>query len=96
VKEISISDVNNSGYMEVDSLFGLTQGLVGMSSPMLGMQGKVERTATGSEMIKEASDNQLRYVLKSISRNMGETLKEMLILSLVYADQETFDKVLGE
>ena len=46
-------------------------------------------------MIKEAADSQLRYILKSISRNMGETLKEMLILSLVYADQETFDRVLG-
>jgi len=65
-----------------------------MSSPMLGMQSKVERTATGSEMIKEASDNQLRYILKSISRNMSETMKEMLILSLIYADDETFDRVL--
>jgi len=61
---------------------------------MLGMQSKVERTATGSEMIKEASDNQLRYILKSISRNMSETMKEMLILSLIYADDETFDRVL--
>jgi len=96
VKEIAISDVNNSGYVEVDSLFGLTQGLVGMSSPMLGMQGKVERTATGSEMIKEASDAQLRYILKSISRNMSDTLKEMLILSIVYADKTTFTRVLWE
>jgi len=95
VKEINISEVNNSAYGEIDSLFGLTQGLVGMSSPMLGMQGKVERSATGSEMIREASDAQLRYILKSISRNMGDTLKEMLILSLVYADDDTFDKVLG-
>lgn len=94
IKEVTTSEVANSGYAEVDSLFGLTQGLVGVSSPMLGMQGKVERSATGSEMIKEAADSQLSYILKSISRNMSETLKEMLILSLVYADAATFDRVL--
>ena len=60
----------------------------------MGMQGKVERTATGADLLRTAADNQLKPLLRSISRNMAESLKDMLIFSLVYADKETFDRVL--
>jgi len=63
---------------------------------MLGIQGKVERTATGADIIKGAADSQIKQPLKAISREMAETLKEIIILARVYMDKDTIKKVCGE
>jgi len=46
IKEMEISDVKQSSYTEIDAMFQMTQGLTGVSAPVLGIQAKVERTAT--------------------------------------------------
>jgi len=94
IKELPISEVKSSAYGELDAMFQMTQWLTGMSSSVLGMQSKVERTAAGAEMIRNASDSQLKPLLQHASRELGQTMKEMFILSLAYTDRETFDKVL--
>lgn len=95
VKEMVVSEVKQSAYAEVDAMFQMTQGLTGTSAPALGMQQKVERTSAGAEILKNAADLQLRPAIKSITKEMGETLREIILLSLVYMDDDTMMKICG-
>lgn len=87
VKELEVSEVKSSAYTEIDSMFQMTQGLTGVSAPVLGMQQKVERTATGAEIIKNAADAQIKQPLRSISAEMGRAFQEILIMFRNYADK---------
>ena len=57
------------------------------------MQQKVERTAAGADILKNAADNQLKPLLKSVSRSMNDALKDLIILSHYYMDEETLVNV---
>jgi len=94
IKELPISEVKQSAYQEVDSLFWISQAMTGISSQYLWFQQKVERTSWGAEMLQNAPQAQLKPMLDSIIEVMGDTMKQMIILSLVYTDKATFDRVL--
>lgn len=96
IKEMQVSDVKQSSYTEIDAMFQMTQGLTWVSAPVLWMQAKVERTATGAELIKWAADSQMKQPLKAISKEMAATLKELVILAKVYMDVETIKKICWE
>lgn len=96
VKEMDVSEVKQSAYTELDSMFQMTQWLIGVSAPWLGMQQKVERTAAGAEILKNAADNQLKPLLKSISWAMGDALKDIIILTHYYMDDDTLSSICGQ
>lgn len=93
VKEMEMSEIKQSAYTELDSMFQLTQWLIGVSAPGLGMQQKVERTAAWADILKNAADNQLKPLLKSVSRSMNDALKDLIILSHYYMDNDTLENV---
>lgn len=96
VKEMQVSEIKQSAYTELDSMFQMTQWLIGVSAPGLGMQQKVERTAAGAEILKNAADNQLKPLLKSISSAMGQAMKDLIILTYYYMDDETLKRICTE
>lgn len=96
VKEMEMSDIKQSAYTELDSMFQMTQGLIGVSAPGLGMQQKVERTAAGAEILKNAADNQLKPLLKSISTAMGHAMKDIITLTHYYMDDDVLESVIGK
>jgi len=93
VKEMVISEVKQSAFTELDTMFSMIQGLTGVAAASMGMQQKVERTSTGAEMLKNASDLNLRPALKSITKEMSETLREVIILAITYMDDDTMTKI---
>lgn len=96
VKEMEMSEIKQSAYTELDSMFQMTQWLIGVSAPWLGMQQKVERTAAGADILKNAADNQLKPLLKSVSRSMNDALRDLIILCYYYMDDDTLEKVCGK
>lgn len=92
-KEIQISEVKNSAYTELDTMFQMVQGLTGVSASMIGMQQKVERTATGAEMLKNAADAQTKQPLASIAAELAKATKEMIIMMKCYMDTATIRKI---
>jgi hypothetical protein len=60
------------------------------------MQQKVERTATGAEMIKNAADAQTKQPTRSIVEEMGKLAKEIAVLALTYMSKDTIKKICGD
>lgn len=95
-KEIQTSEVKNSAYTELDTMFQMTQWLTGISASFIGMQQKVERTATGAEMLKNSADAQTKQPLRSIAAELAKATKEMVVMLAMYMDKETIKKICGE
>ena len=96
IKELDITEVKWSWYQEITQLFEMIQGLTWVSWPMMWRQDKVERTATGAELLKAAADRQRAPLLETVSKAMADTLKQFLVLSLSLMSDETFDRILWE
>lgn len=96
LKEIQVSEVKTSAYTELDTMFQMVQGLTGVWASVIWMQQKVERTATGAEMIKNAADAQTKQPTRSIVEEMGKLAKEIAVLALTYMSKETIKKICWE
>ena len=82
LREIEVSEVKTSAYTELDTMFQMVQWLTGVWAAVIGMQQKVERTATWAEMIKNAADAQTKQPTRSIVEEMGKLAKEIAVLAL--------------
>lgn len=96
LKEIEVSEVKTSAYTELDTMFQMVQWLTGVWAAVIGMQQKVERTATGAEMIKNAADAQTKQPTRSIVEEMGKLAKEIAVLALTYMSKDTIKKICGD
>lgn len=96
LKEIEVSEVKTSAYTELDTMFQMVQWLTGVWAAVIGMQQKVERTATGAEMIKNAADAQTKQPTRSIVEEMGKLAKEIAVLALTYMGKDTIKKICGD
>lgn len=96
LKEIEVSEVKTSAYTELDTMFQMVQWLTWVWAAVIGMQQKVERTATGAEMIKNAADAQTKQPTRSIVEEMGKLAKEIAVLALTYMGKDTIKKICGE
>lgn len=96
LKEIEVSEVKSSAYTELDTMFQMVQWLTWVWAAVIWMQQKVERTATGAEMIKNAADAQTKQPTRSIVEEMGKLAKEIAVLSLTYMGKETIKKICGD
>lgn len=93
LKEIEVSEVKTSAYTELDAMFQMVQWLTGVGASVIWMQQKVERTATGAEMIKNAADAQTKQPTRSIVEEMGKLAKEIAVLALTYMSKDTIKKI---
>lgn len=93
LKEIEVSEVKTSAYTELDTMFQMVQWLTGVGASVIWMQQKVERTATGAEMIKNAADAQTKQPTRSIVEEMGKLAKEIAVLALTYMSKDTIKKI---
>lgn len=96
LKEIEVSEVKTSAYTELDTMFQMVQWLTWVWASVIWMQQKVERTATGAEMIKNAADAQTKQPTRSIVEEMGKLAKEIAVLALTYMSKDTIKKICGE
>ena len=96
LKEIEVSEVKTSAYTELDTMFQMVQWLTGVGASVIWMQQKVERTATGAEMIKNAADAQTKQPTRSIVEEMGKLAKEIAVLALTYMSKDTIKKICWE
>ena len=96
LKEINVSEVKTSAYTELDTMFQMVQWLTGVWAAVIGMQQKVERTATGAEMIKNAADAQTKQPTRSIVEEMGKLAREIAVLALTYMSKDTIKKICWE
>ena len=96
LKEIEVSEVKTSAYTELDTMFQMVQWLTGVWAAVIGMQQKVERTATWAEMIKNAADAQTKQPTRSIVEEMGKLAKEIAVLALTYMGKDTIKKICGD
>lgn len=96
LKEIEVSEVKTSAYTELDTMFQMVQWLTGVWAAVIWMQQKVERTATGAEMIKNAADAQTKQPTRSIVEEMGKLAREVAVLSLTYMSKDTIKKICWE
>lgn len=95
IQEMAMSEIKESSYRETGEMFSLLQATTGVSSGSLGLQDKVERTASGANNISEAKEDQLKPLMDSIISNMADVMREMLVLCKYYWDNEKRDAVLG-
>lgn len=96
LKEIEVSEVKTSAYTELDTMFQMVQWLTGVWAAVIWMQQKVERTATGAEMIKNAADAQTKQPTRSIVEEMGKLAREVAVLALTYMWKDTIKKICGD
>lgn len=96
LKEIEVSEVKTSAYTELDTMFQMVQWLTWVWASVIWMQQKVERTATGAEMIKNAADAQTKQPTRSIVEEMGKLAKEIAVLALTYMSKDTIKKICGD
>lgn len=96
LREIEVSEVKTSAYTELDTMFQMVQWLTGVWAAVIGMQQKVERTATWAEMIKNAADAQTKQPTRSIVEEMGKLAKEIAVLALTYMGKDTIKKICGD
>ena len=96
LKEIEVSEVKTSAYTELDTMFQMVQWLTGVGAAVIWMQQKVERTATGAEMIKNAADAQTKQPTRSIVEEMGKLAREVAVLALTYMSKDTIKKICGD
>lgn len=96
IKELEVTEVKNSAYNEAETMFWMAQASTGVASHRLWLQDKVERVAWWAWLLEDAADQQLAPLMQSIKRVMAEIMKDFILMSLVYTDEEEFDKVLWE
>lgn len=94
IKPLDIPEVKQSGFEEVWQLFQMMQTLTWQSWPIMWHQEKVERTATWAELLKNAADRQIKWLLDSISENMWGVIKNFITMTLSNVPKKVVDKVL--
>jgi len=95
VKEIEMTEIKESAYRETDTMFQLAQGATGVSNYGLGIQSKIERVAGAADQLQSTLDSSVKPLIDSLRKVMWEVMKEFLILTVAYTDQDELDKVLG-
>lgn len=96
IQQFSTEPPWNADYTEVNALFEMIEAAVGISWPLLWTQRKVERSATGSELLKNAALKQMKPLLDSVSHEFSRIMKHWIVNALIYMEDETFDKILWE